>query len=620
MRVLQTMQWRRRCQVAVASRRYSRPAGAFYTNASNMRCSKYRVSTTLLISSPTNVHRRSFSISADEVVVHPPPAAKPVSSDASQTEFRPQIHVDIPRKKNAANNKLLIELQGAHELFHQVQTEAKSLLHNIISATTSDEVVATTDYFLILVNSLDLEKSLDVVQSLQSTMHEKKQEEEGTQSINNSLTEEEVAVKEKLHQAIKSMSQLHHVFLTMVESSLPLNSPPKDVEFPMTNELYSAMTVGRALQLSRRAEELGMPMHRPLFQRLAMGIVLTSSPPTSVSPPGIKEQIGEPPPPTSLILPGQFQQIKEGLHRPPLALDLIGIFQHARSALKITSLDELQQLAEDLLAGPLLTLMKQRQYEECMGLLRGWRELFGHDGVTLISLLGEKNTLDILEIAKGWLVGGPLEDDAKNNPYVMELTSLLEVSLSEMIKQRKHRAEKLSHLLWLLSIRNNAEDEDVEEDSADFEDKDVEDFGEESDSDSDFEDDFDCGDGEEQLDTPTQSSPPDLTLAEILRDEGKTSSNSRLNSFKATHIDSGTTVSSYHLGEERRDESTIIKGLSDKEVRRSIYLRNGAHWALADVVQQLEDWNKGRELTFTHEFERYLGRQIMKRGDKEDDQ
>ena len=601
----------------MASRRYSRPAGAFYTNASNI----YRASTTLLITSPNNFHRRSFSISADEVVVHPTPAAKPISSDASQTEFRPpQIHnVDIPRKKDAANNKLIIELQEAHELFHQVQSEAQSLLNNIISATTSDEVVATTDYFLILVNSLDLEKSLDVVQSLQSTMHEKKQEEEGTQSVNNSLTEEEVAVKEKLHQAIKSMSQLHHVFLTMVESSLPLNSPPKDVEFPMTNELYSAMTVGRALQLSRRAEELGMPMHRPLFQRLAMGIVLTSSPPTSVCPPSINEQrqMGEPPPPTSLILPGQFQQIKEGLHRPPLALDLIGIFQHARSALKITSLDELQQLAEDLLAGPLLTLMKQRQYEECMGLLRGWRELFGHDGVTLISLLGEKNTLDILEIAKGWLVGGAFEDDAKNNPYVMELTSLLEVSLSEMIKQRKHRAEKLSHLLWLLSIRNDDEDEDVEGDSGAFEDE-SEDFEEDSDSDSDFEDDFDCGDGEEQLDTPTQSSPLHLTLAEILRDEGKTSSNSRLNSFKSTHIDSGTTVSSYHLGEERRDESTIIKGLSDKEVRRSIYLRNGADWALADIVKQLEDWNKGKQLTFTHEFERYLGRQIMKRGNEED--
>ena len=95
----------------------------------------------------------------------------------------------------------------------------------------------------------------------------------------------------------------------------------------------------------------------------------------------------EPAPP---VLPGKFQQqAKEGLHKPPLTMELMDVFQHARSALKINSLDQLHQLAEDLFAEPVLILLKQKQFEECMGLLRQWNGLFGDGDFNLINLLGD---------------------------------------------------------------------------------------------------------------------------------------------------------------------------------------------------------------------------------------
>ncbi len=72
---------------------------------------------------------------------------------------------------------------------------------------------------------------------------------------------------------------------------------------------------------------------------------------------------------------------------------------------------------------------------------------------------------------------------------------------------------------------------------------------------------------------------------------------------------------------EKEDEkSTILKGFSDVEVRKSMYVRNGTDWVLPDIVPQLEGWNKGNQLTFTPEFEKYLGQQIMKGWDDDEDE
>jgi len=82
----------------------------------------------------------------------------------------------------------------------------------------------------------------------------------------------------------------------------------------------------------------------------------------------------------------------------------------ARSALKIPSpvfsieRDPLELFAEEILATPLLLLLKQKQWEEAMGLLQGWREHFGRsEKINLLDMLGEDATLEAVEIAKSWV-------------------------------------------------------------------------------------------------------------------------------------------------------------------------------------------------------------------------
>jgi len=194
----------------------------------------------------------------------------------------------------------------------------------------------------------------------------------------------------------------------------------------------------------------------------------------------------------------------------------------------------------------------------------------------------------------------------------MELADLMEVAVSEILKDQKKQKADLSNLIWELSLQNNDDEHYGDSFGADSEDLD-DDF---DDDDLDY-----SSDGEEALDFPT----PTPTTTEL-----STSAISTHNSSSV--LDSGdkmsdTTTMTYHAGdasthiqeeENEVEEFTIIKGLSDKEARQSIYLRNGVDWVLPDVVPQLLDWNKGNQLTFTSEFERYIGRQIAKE-DREDD-
>ena len=88
-------------------------------------------------------------------------------------------------------------------------------------------------------------------------------------------------------------------------------------------------------------------------------------------------------------------------------------------------------------------------------------------------------------------------------------------------------------------------------------------------------------------------------------------------SYTATNLSNSKVTSK----ESEDDESfTIIKGLSNEEARRSIYIRNSADWHLADIVPQLQDWNKGRMLTFTPMFEKYVGNQIANCASDSDDE
>lgn len=465
-----------------------------------------------------------------------------------------------------------------------------------------------TNYFMILVNSLDLEKYLDIVQSIQNYYTAANEQQDNTNLMGGG--EGKQALEGSLRLAVKSMSQLHYVFLKMMELSLPpLNSTLVEMgreEHSNTvhsPQLHSAKTVRRALQLSRRAEELGLSLHRPMYQQLAVGLVLTSSPGYS----------------TLMPLPSEHETnndlCKHNVfsNKPPaLTLQLMEILAIARSSFQIHTEEDLVQLAEDILAEPVLLLLKSKQVEEVMDLLRAWQGIFGHasNSIDVLSLLGEAHTLKALETVQGYTADSKFMDAVQSDPHVMELTTLLEVALEEILEGRKKRVKKISEMLWQLSLHNETDD--------DFDDKN-------SDSDAEFGDEFEyesdsSDEDDEEFDTLTAVSAKSFTPPE--------SPTVRL--AISDMDDKVQAVASYpanalphHIeedGEEDDNENfTILSGLSNAEARQSIYLRNGKDWVLPDIVSQLEDWNKGNRLTFTPMFEQYIGNQIAQEEDDEDD-
>jgi len=227
------------------------------------------------------------------------------------------------------------------------------------------------------------------------------------------------------------------------------NSEPDETVYD--KERFSAKTVARAMQLSRRAEDLGMPLHRPLYRRLAMSVVLTSAPQLYDD---LDSAIDDA---TPLVLPGELQQRKEGMH-PPIATELVDLCIRARSALRIPSpifsieRDPLEVFAAEILTKPLLLLLKQKQWEEAFGLLQGWREHFGRsEKIILLDMLGEVATLEALEIAKSWVVDDEFGKDAQACRHALELTNLLQDSL-ELILDGKvvcHASCPTSFINWI---------------------------------------------------------------------------------------------------------------------------------------------------------------------------
>jgi len=487
------------------------------------------------------------------------------------------------RRTINTNKRLLIELQDAHELFHQIYTESQALLDKSTTSTSDEEVVAMVDYFLILTNSLDLERYLEMVQSLHGALldeQHKRQEESGEQQV---LYKDEGAIAEKLLQAAKSMSQLHHVFIKMVESCLPPLNSSQDESLSFDSSLYSAKTTKRGIHLSRRAEELGLLIHRPLYQRLAMGRLLTS---TNVSLSSSEyaqaEDINE-----SIVSNSEeLDQSKETVlknNTSSLVRELLEILHLARLSLKIVSGEELHRLAEDLLSKPFLTLLKARRCEDAMSLLRGWQAIFDYSSDTqgnidLVHLMGEDNVLKALDIVKGWI------EDEQINHHAMEITTLLELSLAEIIKVRKQRAEKLRDLIFELQTRNEEDDEN--DDELDFDEQDT-----------DYESNFDYDSEDDEEDIETVDNPTPTTLLSQLEPD---------------------TVHSKPNNKDGEDTFTLMRGLSDNEARQTIYLRNTEDWGLPDLVPQLEEWNKGKPLTFTPSFEEYVGRQMDKGSEEYD--
>jgi hypothetical protein len=284
---------------------------------------------------------------------------------------------------------------------------------------------------------------------------------------------------------------------------------------------------------------------------------------------------------TPLELPGQFQQIKEGFAPSPIAMELIDLCIRVRVALKIPSpifsigRDPLEEFAAEILSDPLLLLLKRKQWEEAMSLLEGWREHFGRsEKINLLTMLGEDTTLEALEIAKNWVVKEEFVEDAQASHHALHLTSLLEESLETILDERKRRAAKLSRILPHLIGQLESPPSDEEEFDSDG-------------SDSEYEEEFDSDEDDDWEQSDASADADDTTTME------------------------------YKVNADDDEEDAMIAGMSNKDVRSRIYLRNSCDWSIPDVVGQLENWNKGRALSFSPAFERYLCQQMMTKEDDE---
>lgn len=488
---------------------------------------------------------------------------------------------EIAEQLIIAEHKSQLELQDAHGLLLRTGAEAQAILSNN-ETSSSEEIVATADYIAILMNDDELDTSIAKIQDLQREL----EEQQSDQRVENLLAHDG-----ELSRAVVAANKLHRIFLTTVELCIPpISSPAQNNDDRDGNdslpdeacydkERFSAKTVARAMQLARRAEELGMPLHRPLYRQLAMSVVLTSSLCSNDDKDAAIDDI------TPLVLPGQLQQRKEGFH-PPIATELVDLCIRARSALKIPSpifsieRDPLEVFAAEILSKPLLLLLKKKQWEEAMGLLQGWREHFGRsEKIHMVDMLGEDGTLEALEIAKSWVVDDEFEKDAQACRHALELTNLLQESLELILDERKYRAEKLSRILpniiYQLDPPSDAEEFDSDA------------------SDSEFEEDFDSDDDDDENWAQPSARKSDTSL-----------------------ISANDSITMNYVAEDSDTEPPIIEGMSNKDARMRIYLRNEGDWSLPDVVGQLEEWNKGKPLSFSPAFERYLGQQMTKDEDE----
>jgi len=496
------------------------------------------------------------------------------------------------------------ELRAARDLIRGTHAKARALLRCLPEQGADD--------FLALVSSPALKRSLLAVQA---QMGVQGQESKGTEE-ENERQHQEKEEKLLLDQAVAAMGLLHHTCLAMVEHTLPSHSHHRSPDVRTTGTVPAAAT-DRALRLAAAAGALGLPLHRPLYQRLAAEVARAAGSPAAsldrecTSRPAQEGTAGEEP--RNCDIPAA------GNHTSP-APELLGLFAQARCALGIPPSGEAaRELARELLAEPLLLLLRQGNAAAGLGLLRGWGAILACEGddsraVDLLGLLGEKGTLDALEVVKGRWVGDGIPDVAEiwprtpaHDPHVVELINLLEVGVTDVLERHKKREAMISHLLWHLNQSPADADADFDYD------------GDDPIADADGSDPyFDCeeeisfsvstcsNDGEEEF--PEDSVAAHLAEMPTLPASESVGGIPSLSAFPLHWEHEG------RKDDEEEDDDSWTPTLSESNntTQHTIYLRNREDWEIPDVVPLLEEWNKGEPLTFTPEFERYLGRQLLK--------
>merc|ERR1711862_181996 len=217
-------------------------------------------------------------------------------------------------------------------------------------------------------------------------------------------------------------------------------------------------------------------------------------------------------------------------------------------------------------------------------LLHGWNEQFAtSDTIDLLNLMGEEECFCAIEIGNYLLRSEP-----NVSHHGLELAKVLQFALAKVLQSRNARAERLREVLLHLSRSKEHEFEDFNSDDENDFDDDENDF-----------DDFDSNEDELLL-------PPSMPGHE-----------------SSVALSPGASVSncSREQDQDSQEELTIISGCSDDEIRHAIYFRDEGDWDLPDLVSQLQEWNKGLPLSFTLEFEHYLGNRLFSKeeGEEKDD-
>ena len=214
-------------------------------------------------------------------------------------------------------------------------------LEQMVSAESEASLLCALSAAMKLLESSDLKESLTRVQTLEDMV----QKSEG----------QSLALNEHIALCTKARNKLHHMLLSAIDLGLPLNktsllggiadgSSWDDLAAPEFDvKKYGSKTVCKSIEISLHAERLGFAIHRPLYQRLAMGIVLTPKP---------QEEEEE-------------SQNSISSQRNNVSSELVGLCQRAFRGTDENELnDTKRRLAAEILSEPLMTLMKQQRWEE----------------------------------------------------------------------------------------------------------------------------------------------------------------------------------------------------------------------------------------------------------------
>ncbi|EJK52814.1 hypothetical protein THAOC_27874, partial [Thalassiosira oceanica] len=201
-------------------------------------------------------------------------------------------------------------------------------LEQMVSAEYEEEIFRALSSIKDLLESSDLKEALDFVHKSEG---------------------ESITLNEQMALCKKARNKLHHMLLSAIDLGLPLNktsllkgiadaSSWDDLAVPEFDvDKHGSKTVGKSIEISLQAERLGFAIHRPLYQRLAMGIVLTPEP----------------------------RSDEESSSQRNVSLELVGLCQRALCGTdEDASNDTKRRLAAEILSEPLMTLIKQQRWEE----------------------------------------------------------------------------------------------------------------------------------------------------------------------------------------------------------------------------------------------------------------